>query len=100
MMPRQKIAVPAPAVYVSITIENAPDGDDIHVHADGQGGWATITRDAGSWIPALLTAGLNVRRMFMQSSPASTRSPDTSSDNGGRSVHRCASTVFFRAPSA
>jgi 1-phosphofructokinase len=33
------IAVLAPAVYVSITIEGAEDGDDIHVHAGGQGIW-------------------------------------------------------------
>lgn len=33
------IAVLSPAVYVSITIEHAEGGDDIHVHAGGQGIW-------------------------------------------------------------
>lgn len=33
------IAVLAPAVYVSITIESTDDGDDIHLHAGGQGLW-------------------------------------------------------------
>jgi 1-phosphofructokinase len=33
------IAVLAPAVYVSITIEAAEEGDDIHIHAGGQGVW-------------------------------------------------------------
>jgi 1-phosphofructokinase len=35
----ETIAVLAPAVSVSITIEEADDGDDIHVHAGGQGLW-------------------------------------------------------------
>lgn len=38
-MTASTIAVLAPAVYVSITIESAEDGDDIHVHAGGQGVW-------------------------------------------------------------
>lgn len=38
-MAADAIAVLAPAVYVSITIERAEDGDDIHVHAGGQGIW-------------------------------------------------------------
>lgn len=42
------IAVLAPAVYVSITIEQAEGGDDIHVHAGGQGIWvARMLRHLG-----------------------------------------------------
>jgi 1-phosphofructokinase len=33
------IAVLAPSVFVSVTIEAAADADDIHIHAGGQGVW-------------------------------------------------------------
>jgi 1-phosphofructokinase len=33
------VSILAPAVYVSITIEATADGDDVHIHAGGQGMW-------------------------------------------------------------
>jgi 1-phosphofructokinase len=42
------VAILAPAVYVSITIEAAADGDDVHIHAGGQGMWiARMLRQLG-----------------------------------------------------
>lgn len=42
------IPVLAPAVYVSITIEAAADGDDVHIHPGGQGVWiARMLRHLG-----------------------------------------------------
>lgn len=38
-MDAETIAVLAPAVYVSVTIEESEEGDDIHIHAGGQGVW-------------------------------------------------------------
>jgi 1-phosphofructokinase len=38
-VPGDTIAVLAPSVYVSITIETDASGDDIHLHAGGQGIW-------------------------------------------------------------
>jgi 1-phosphofructokinase len=43
------VAVLAPAVFVSVTIEAGDDADDIHVHAGGQGIWiARMLRHLGT----------------------------------------------------
>jgi hypothetical protein len=43
-----RIALLAPAVYISITIEQADEGDDIHLHAGGQALWvARVLRQLG-----------------------------------------------------
>ncbi len=67
-MPTEKGAVLAPAVYVSIAIEDVPDGDDIHVHAGGQasgqhGYCASSTTDRSSAHPSVgkMSAGADHR---------------------------------------
>ncbi len=60
------IPVLTPAVYVSITIEPADDGDEIHIHAGGQGIWiARMLRQLGHPTAVCFPAGGEVGRTLL-----------------------------------
>lgn len=65
-MAADTIAVLAPAVYVSITIEQAEEGDDIHIHAGGQGVWvARMLRQLEHRVVACAPAGGETGRILL-----------------------------------